>query len=536
MPCKNCRSSDLYYDDLSGDQVCNECGVVQDFNNYQAHIGGITGEKGTQIYVGSTGTGSVLNYKDKKVYEANKVIDDITFRLQFSEAAKLKVKALISNITDGEFGIGDWFGVLIGACCYLVMRREGSVLPLSEIEAVIGRDLNEIGRMVARIVDYLDLKKVEGSGRLPEFDIVLLFERTMNRANVFEKLDDAKRERVKRNGIFLINCSIKWFITTGRRPGPMVAAVLAFVAEINGVRGCRIEDLAKQVHAAVTTCRKRYKEVTEKLVEVAKVLPWGKDVNIKNIVKNAPCIINYMELKSMEKGSEKEKSNMELNVRFDLEEAMSECLRKDVGYGEEENIEEKVAGYFDIDKRNIVPCLASDDVDKLEISHQCLAMIYNKFADEVDSNMHVGDMERFHANKRKKALEVVEYTDWWSGKSELNKKLCLKDVLEKDVGFNGQPPSFLKGCKVRQRRREKIKTAKKRIEKIMHPMGNVGDDSAVTCVNEGNLKKRRRKGVGDINWEDLIIETLLLHRVKEEEIEKGHYRTLLDLYVFTEVC
>ena len=38
--------------------------------------------------------------------------------------------------------------------------------------------------------------------------------------------------------------------------------------------------------------------------------------------------------------------------------------------------------------------------------------------------------------------------------------------------------------------------------------------------------------VDDVDWEDLIIETLVLHQVKEEEIEKGHYNTLLDLHVF----
>ncbi|KAL7243588.1 hypothetical protein ACSBR1_015897 [Camellia fascicularis] len=37
----------------------------------------------------------------------------------------------------------------------------------------------------------------------------------------------------------------------------------------------------------------------------------------------------------------------------------------------------------------------------------------------------------------------------------------------------------------------------------------------------------------DVDWEDFIIETLLLHQVEgEEEIDKGHYNTLLDLHVF----
>ncbi|KAM2010441.1 hypothetical protein EV2_005043 [Malus domestica] len=46
-----------------------------------------------------------------------------------------------------------------------------------------------------------------------------------------------------------------------------------------------------------------------------------------------------------------------------------------------------------------------------------------------------------------------------------------------------------------------------------------------------HTRKKRKRGRG-IDWEDLIIETLLLHRVKEEEIEKGRYDVLLEPYVF----
>ena len=33
--------------------------------------------------------------------------------------------------------------------------------------------------------------------------------------------------------------------------------------------------------------------------------------------------------------------------------------------------------------------------------------------------------------------------------------------------------------------------------------------------------------------EDCIVELLLLHQVREEEIKEGHYNRLLDHYVFT---
>ncbi|XP_071723684.1 plant-specific TFIIB-related protein PTF2-like [Rutidosis leptorrhynchoides] len=524
MSCKSCGSRGLSQDADTGYTLCSSCGFVQDAaDNLQAYFGGVTSEKGNRIHVGSSGRGSVLNYKDKKIFEANKTIDDITFRLNLSPSTTAEIKTLISKITDGEFGLGEWFSVLIGACSYVVMRRDRMVLPLCEIENVIGKDLYVIGRMVNRVVDHICLK-------LPEFDIVMFFEKTLSNSPRFRNLDRDKMKMIRKHGSFMMNCAIKWFLTTGRRPGPMVAAVLLFVAEINGVNGCRIEDLAKEVHSAVGTCKQRYNEILIKLVEVAKVLPWGKDLNVKNIVKNAASVISYMELKSMEKVGKGE--SMELTVGFDMDEVLNLCVRKDVEYGEEEEKEENDARYFDIDNRDIVPWLEGGDIGRLEISHECLAMIYRNFADEVDSKLHVAESEKFRT-KKGRGFEVPNYTDWWNGKSELSKKLLLKDIMEKNVGLDPMPLSFVRGCTERQARREKIRAAKCRIGKIMHSLNN---DSDISCYsdNEGNVKKkkRRRKKDGDIDWDDLVIETLLLHQVKEEEIENGHYHVLLDLHVF----
>ena len=97
------------------------------------------------------------------------------------------------------------------------------------------------------------------------------------------------------------------------------------------------------------------------------------------------------------------------------------------------------------------------------------------------------------------------------------------------------PPSFVNGCLTYQRRREKINAAKLRIDKIMCPSNADSGDNYNLCISESinvGKKRRRNRTKVDTDWEDFVIETLLLHRVKEEEIEKGHYNTLLDLYVF----
>ena len=82
--------------------------------------------------------------------------------------------------------------------------------------------------------------------------------------------------------------------------------------------------------------------------------------------------------------------------------------------------------------------------------------------------------------------------------------------------------------------KDKIKAAKLRIDKIMYPQNDDLDDNCNLSISNGvNVgRTRRRKTKVYVDWEDLIIETLLLHQVHEEEIEKGHYGTLLELHVF----
>ncbi|KAI3745644.1 hypothetical protein L6452_08046 [Arctium lappa] len=171
----------------------------------------------------------------------------------------------------------------------------------------------------------------------------------------------------------------------------MVVAVIVFICKLNEVEVI-LKDLASQLNVAGGTCKLRYKEILKRLVDVARVhMPWGNDVSVKNIMKNAPIVIQYMEMKSM-------------------------C----------------------------------------------------------------------NPAKQIKTLEEV-------------------------------------------RRKEKIEAAKKRIEKIRRP-SMAANESGDLCVRLPVCSSKRKRR--DTDWEDFVIETLLLHHVKEEEIEKGCYNTLLDLHVF----
>ncbi|KAH0900730.1 hypothetical protein HID58_040233 [Brassica napus] len=66
MPCKRCNGTDFQRDDATGNSYCSGCGTLQEYDNYEAQLGGLKGPQGTYIRVGHPGTGSTLAYRDRR--------------------------------------------------------------------------------------------------------------------------------------------------------------------------------------------------------------------------------------------------------------------------------------------------------------------------------------------------------------------------------------------------------------------------------------------------------------------------------------
>ncbi|KAI3973835.1 hypothetical protein MKX01_030411 [Papaver californicum] len=509
--CKHCKNKNVVRDEMTGNLVCEVCGIEQAFDNFQIHFGGVTDDAGTVVRIGDDFT-----FRERKIYNAKKNIEEITFTFGFSLGKTDEVIQMIDSVTEGEFGTGNWFSILIGACCYVSRRKDNMPLSMTEVASVIACDVHEIGRMVVRVVDFLELK-------LPEFDIASSLERYIYSIPSFAEVCSEKKDKLAKQGRFLIQCLVKWFVTTGRQPIPVVAAVLVLVAELNQVK-VQIEYISKEIHAGLNTSTKRYRELLRILVKVAQAfLPWGKNVTVKNIVHNAPHLFQIMELKSRLKPGEKRKYIEKFG--HELEEIVCGCLSKEIEVTGDYYCVENDSQYYDIEDRSGTLIESVSDLDKLKISQECLTKIYKNFSNDSDVVKATYKKEEGRCRKRKKGLGPLQA--WWKGNSELSKKLSLEEVLKKDVGYNNLAPSFVAGNLARQRRREMIDAARLRIGDIM--------EKPISSESENGKEMLYGVKGGKINWEDCIIEILLLHRVKEEEIEQGHYITLLDLHVFDSV-
>ncbi|XP_020523027.1 plant-specific TFIIB-related protein PTF2-like [Amborella trichopoda] len=201
-----------------------------------------------------------------------------------------------------------------------------------------------------------------------------------------------KRNLIK-HGHLLLQYSVKWYLTTGRHPLPMVAALLAFVANVYKVE-VGLAQISEVLCARVSTCIQRYKELQECLVEVAGALPWGRDITSENLVLNAPVLLQYMEMKSKSKPLEgKDTSHLHADLSTlgshtaDVESVCSKAL---------EMLQERTKARHDyvLDRHptgelqfsnvastsnhenNELQIFGNDDIMKFKLSEECLCRTY----------------------------------------------------------------------------------------------------------------------------------------------------------------
>ncbi|RWR78286.1 Transcription factor TFIIB [Cinnamomum micranthum f. kanehirae] len=519
-PCNNCKERTVVFDSTSSTYVCSSCSVEQSGILVSHLEGSFNAPLGTFIRIGA----SEYNYRDKKRFDAQNQINDVASSLGLSSQHSDKVYHIIQQITNNEFGIGNWFSILIAACFHVVIRQNCLPLSISEIAAVTRFDVHEIGRMVTRVTEFLGLN-------IPKFDVVASFERTIKSCNCLSRVPAEKLDLMFKQGRFLLQCCVKWFLMTGRQPMPIIAAVSLFVAEVNEVN-VRIEDIAKEIYTGVNTSKMRYKELKETLIKVAQSLPWGKDVVQKNLVKNAPLILRYMAMKSKQDSKNSGLDSKEL-IQFNLQDIVSECTRKEDEYDMGDYLVKNDSQYISVKERNGLVCC--DDLRRLKLSEDCLWQRYVEYLNGVSSvELTMRETVMAHRQKRKRGGMIPGCEDWWVKNSELKKKVSLDQILERNVGLDALPPSFVAGMEARKRRREKINSAKLRIGEIIQPAA-AGLDGGKVVSSLEKLEARKEWKQGFVDSEDCIIELLLLLGANEEQVEQGHYNTLLDLHFFNSV-
>ncbi|XXG57419.1 hypothetical protein AAC387_Pa03g4572 [Persea americana] len=220
-------------------------------------------------------------------------------------------------------------------------------------------------------------------------------------------------------------------------------------------------------------------------------------------------------------------------IRFNLQDMVSECTRQEDEYGMGDYLVENNSQYFSVKQRNGLVCC--DDLKGLKLSEDCLWQRYVEYLNGVSFvELTMRETVMGRGQKRKRGGMILGCEDWWVKNSDLKKKDSHDQILERNVGLDALPPSFVAGMKARKKGREKINSAKLRIGEIIQPAAAGLDGEKVVSSFE-KLEARKEWKQGFIDSEDCIIELLLLLGANEEQVEQGHYNTLLDLHFFNSV-
>ncbi|OEL21072.1 Plant-specific TFIIB-related protein PTF2 [Dichanthelium oligosanthes] len=565
--CLSCGEGAVISDPDSGVLVCASCAVIHDAGGEEfVHQATFTDSGGLDLRVSAlVRNSSDSAYRDQKLAGASAAITSIATRLGLSPTRAEEALRMAKSATGGELATpGSAFLPALAAACSLLVARSHR-LPLSLAEAAESAFCSApaLADLVSRVAAQLSLPP------LPCLDYGAALDRAVRLSPSLTAAAGERTEAILAQARFLLRCASKWSLTTGRYPLPLVAALVAFSAEVNGVTSLSVEDIAQDISAGLRTSLRRYKELVDALVHVSRqLLPWGADVNAKNLLLNAPVLLRLMEMRSQSDPSEEFLESFAPNIAgivqayTSVDDDESKYLR----------IAPVVANDFDFDSFG----QEEKEFEDQKITEKGLSDAYQNVLLRLSQLQKLGKVGK-SADRRKRWKGGLVLEPWMDAVDDGWKKdMTLEDVVDIDIGYDAPPPSFTASMELQKQRRARIEAAKQRIDAIRkapaapaastnHSQLGVRNEDAcppqkmsrkkrggkrVDDINQivlsDNLeempgspdgKKRRRKGGSSdgIDWEDCIIELLLLHGANEEEIEQGQYRRLLELHVFSAV-
>ncbi|CAL5013715.1 unnamed protein product [Urochloa decumbens] len=566
-PCLSCGERAVIPDPDSGVLVCTSCGVIHDGGASEfVHQATFTDSGGLDHRVSTLiRNSSDSAYRDQKISGASAAITSIATGLGLSPTRAEEVLRMAKSATDGELATpGSAFLPALAAACSLLVARSHR-LPLSLVEAAEAAFCSApaLADLVSRVAAQLSLPP------LPCLDYAAALDRAVNLSPSLTAAAGQKTEAIRAQARFLLRCASKWSLTTGRYPLPLIAALVTFSAEVNGVTSLSLEDIAQDISAGIRTTNRRYKELVDALVHVARqLLPWGADVNAKNLLLNAPVLLRLMEMRTQSDPSEEFLESFAPNIAG-IVQAHTSVDDDESKYLQITPVD---ADEFDFD--NFVP--EEKVFEDQKITEKGLSDAYQNVLKRLTQLQKLGKVSK-GADRRKRGKGGLELEPWMNTVVDGWKKdMLLEDVVDIDIGYDAPPPSFTTGVELKKQRRARIEAAKQRIDSIRkapaapaassnHPQpgarnedacppqklirkkrGGKREDDIDRIILSDNLeemadspdgkKKRRKRGSRDsIDWEDCIIELLLLHGANEAEIEQGQYRRLLELHVFSAV-
>lgn len=223
---------------------------------------------------------------------------------------------ILSKVTEvmskkGKWKTGRRGEFIVASCAYIVARLNSRPITILDIADKLQANPFDLGRVYSSVLSILGIS-------LPDIDPALFLQFCLSSIHIFANLESTTslssstensnaefKKQVSNLALRLINIAKNDWILTGRKPTAITAAsiVIAFnTLSSSASRNSQLskddmKNLCSSLSVSQGTVNSRIKEMKQLLVDMGKrFLPWGNDIDLKNITFHIPSLLSYMEM------------------------------------------------------------------------------------------------------------------------------------------------------------------------------------------------------------------------------------------------
>eukprot|EP00833_Pecoramyces_ruminatium_P003337 jgi/Orpsp1_1/1177369/evm.model.c7180000061191.1 len=317
--CIYCNLENTIVFDENIGYVCSKCGTILDEslnqlslidtelpykenNDFGFYVK--TGENLVTSLIGSVGSDSKAYYirrKKKEIFEIiDKILDHLNL-LQYRQHSRDCFNRCINNPEIKRKGLSHK-GQIIAACAVIITLREFNIpINFKEISDIIHTDLKRLGHFFLNVMKCMNIQPQENNKSLELYipKIIDLFINKLIPNNYLIKVNiERQRNIFNKEAIILSNLCIELGLQEGRNKIPLAIAIVRIVVEgfiKKSLNEKMLKALEKLSEQSLNTIEKRYKEVTNILIECAKCIGVFSQIRLKSLPKYYSSIMDYSE-------------------------------------------------------------------------------------------------------------------------------------------------------------------------------------------------------------------------------------------------
>lgn len=298
--CSDCKSQSFVR--LPDGLTCTNCGTINgpdvtSFQNeaeYESSKPNESQFSTKKVYISSDSNNKqtyIKDYQESKKKKLFDIIHSMVSVVSVSQSYLNRIKLITLKIMGDKIKVGEKARHIVASVIYAVCRENNIPLTLLDISKPFQMDVYRLGKYYMK---FINAKKVKSQGA-NNIDPGLFIERVIS--DLLKNVEIVEDEKINlRNEVLrLVHFANDRWLGTGRHPNTIIGACLYIIfLSIDTYKSfADINIIASSLSITASTIRTRFNEIISVLLKSAEDLPWGKNVNKKNVLLHVDEILKY---------------------------------------------------------------------------------------------------------------------------------------------------------------------------------------------------------------------------------------------------